>query len=66
MDNDLYRRNKKTFHHKYGIINTNLFISLMINKITDFIDIHIVFNKKIIFKKINNDLEELLFKRLFK
>lgn len=62
MDNDLYRRDKKTFHHKYGIINTNLFIPLIMNKITNYIDFHIVFNKKIKIKKSNNEIKVYYFK----
>ena len=62
MDNDLYRRDKKTFHHKYGIINTNLFIPLIMNKITNYIDFHIVFNEKIKIKKSNNEIKVYYFK----
>lgn len=62
MDNDLYRRDKKTFHHEYGIINTNLFIPLMINKITDYIDFPIVFNKTIKIKQKNNEIKVYYFR----
>ena len=34
MDNDDYRRDRESFHKKYGLIKTNLIIYYLLNKIT--------------------------------